>query len=141
MRKRFIPYLVIAVLLSQAVLVPIANAQEETKKEQVQPKPEHEPMLALLFGLIIPGGAQFYNGDQDEAIKAFAITVGIALAWTCLTVILSVTTGVGAILWLFPIYLVPWVWYAYQGYLKAQKIQAGTVMNLYSPESTSFTIK
>ncbi|HID93974.1 MAG TPA: hypothetical protein EYP60_07745 [bacterium (Candidatus Stahlbacteria)] len=138
--KRLLVCLVVTLLVAQAILVPIANAQEETKEEQVQPKPEHEPMLALLFGLIIPGGAQFYNGDTNEAIKAFAITVGTAIAWTCLSVILS-AAGVGFILWLFPIYFVPWVWYAYQGYLKAQKIQAGTVMNLYQMESTSLTTK
>jgi hypothetical protein len=141
MKKKFIPYVITAILVSQAVIVPIANAQEEeTKKEEVQPKPEHNPMLALLFGLIIPGGAQFYNGNTDAAIKAFAITVGTALAWTCIAFVLSFT-GIGLVLWFFPIYLIPWIWYAYQGYLTAQKIQAGTAMNFYQPESTILTTK
>ena len=93
-------------------------------------------------GLIIPGGAQFYNGDSDAAIKAFAITLIAWIGYYGAVCLLSfVTAGIASVLFILPL---PWVlqlWYAYQGYLDAQKIQAGTSMNFYPVEGSTLTIK
>ncbi len=112
--KRILFAVLFLLIVIQFAWVPMLNAS--------QAKPNHEPLLALLFGVIIPGGAQFYNGDTHQAIMDFLIVLALYIVTVIIITILPI---------LFIIWVIPWlvgVYFAWQGYQKAIKIRDGTAM-------------
>jgi len=114
--KRVILAVLFLLIVFQFSIIPNLNASK--------PKPDHEPMFALLFGLIVPGGAQFYNGDTQQAIMNFLIVVGLIIALIIIGHFVPFLYFITWIPWLLGLY------FMWQGYQKAIKIHDGTVMRL-----------
>ncbi|MCK4545680.1 hypothetical protein KAU43_09080 [candidate division WOR-3 bacterium] len=114
--KRVIFAVLFLLIVFQFSFIPNLNASK--------PKPDHEPMFALIFGLIIPGGAQFYNGDIQQAIMNFLIVVGLCIALIIIGFFVPFLFFISWIPWLLGLY------FMWQGYQKAIKIRDGTVMRL-----------
>ena len=118
--KRVIFAVLFLLIVLQFSFIPNLNASK--------PKPGHEPMFALLFGFIVPGGAQFYNGDVHQAIMNFLIVIGLCIALVIIGFFVPFFYFVSWLPWLLGLY------FMWQGYQKAIKIHEGTVMRLDRPK-------
>ena len=125
--KRILFAVLFLLIIVQFAWVPVLNAS--------QPKPNHEPLLALLFGLIIPGGGQFYNGDTHQAIMDLVIVVALYIV----VGILSFFIPLFFFIWIIPWFV--WLYFAWQGYQKAIKIRDGTAMKFGKMKLADLRIK
>ena len=126
MKRIFLAVLFLLIVV-QFAWVPVLNAS--------QAKPAHEPILALIFGLIIPGGAQFYNGDTHQAIMDLLIVVALYIAVAIVSVLLPILF----IIWFIPWFV--WLYFAWKGYQKAIKIRDGTALKFTKMKLADVRIK
>lgn len=136
--KCFISVMLVFLLLFTAV-EPLLSAplgaggttppvQQQTYAPQA--KPEHSPELAVLFGLLLPGAGQIYNGELLKAVFVWGGVTGAIILGYCLEFSLfydefsETSSGVGLLIGYSGVCCIR-VWELYDAYTTAVKIKTG----------------